>query len=412
MEMMGFYDPARDFQCLDKTKTIPFSDVNDDYCDCTDGSDEPGTSACNNFQFYCQNKGHVGKFIPSNWVNDGYCDCCDGSDEYLPHSANCTPTCRSQADKLQQKLNKIQNDYFKGHEIYKIYKLTTGEVLKKRMDELNKEREETIKSRTENALKNFEEKKKAAELRQKRKDEKIARLAEEAKAPKDEPEHPTEFDPSAEAERILEQEKKTTPSPEQIEAPLTNPEEESSADEDNEHEEPEQKQTDDDIDVNEEILIPIEPDPIDPVPEVKLPDYGPDNVFVHLTNKDCLTLDQNEYTYKLCPFTGTYQMPKGSSHPETNLGIWGRWITAETSDPVTKPLEMIYENGTGCWNGPSRSTNVVIHCGEKDALLSAEEPSRCQYKFEMTSPVACSKTAEQMVQILKSKPEFVIHDEL
>ncbi|KAJ2721159.1 hypothetical protein GGI07_004141 [Coemansia sp. Benny D115] len=72
------------FRCLDGSKSIPFSQVNDDYCDCPDGSDEPGTSACNNGSFYCANTGHLPARIPSTRVNDGVCDpdCCDGSDEW------------------------------------------------------------------------------------------------------------------------------------------------------------------------------------------------------------------------------------------------------------------------------------------------------------------------------------------
>ncbi|KAK9454049.1 glucosidase II beta subunit-like-domain-containing protein [Dipodascopsis uninucleata] len=64
---------------------ISESRINDDFCDCPDGSDEPGTSACSNGVFKCLNKGHISGELPSSRVNDGVCDydiCCDGSDEW------------------------------------------------------------------------------------------------------------------------------------------------------------------------------------------------------------------------------------------------------------------------------------------------------------------------------------------
>lgn len=76
------YDPSKDFTCFDGSLKIPFTQVNDDYCDCTDGSDEPGTSACPNGIFHCTNAGHKALNIASSRVNDGVCDCCDATDEY------------------------------------------------------------------------------------------------------------------------------------------------------------------------------------------------------------------------------------------------------------------------------------------------------------------------------------------
>ena len=94
--------------------SIPISSVNDDVCDCKDGSDEPGTSACKNSHFWCLNSGGRGFFIPSYQVNDGLCgfylyfltkyknslcfhipDCCDGSDEAdINGKTRCINTCR------------------------------------------------------------------------------------------------------------------------------------------------------------------------------------------------------------------------------------------------------------------------------------------------------------------------------
>ncbi|KAF5481381.1 hypothetical protein F2P56_002038 [Juglans regia] len=79
-------------KCKDGSKSFTRDRVNDDFCDCLDGTDEPGTSACPAGKFYCRNVGSIPRFIFSSRVNDRFCDCCDGSDEY-DGSINCPNTC-------------------------------------------------------------------------------------------------------------------------------------------------------------------------------------------------------------------------------------------------------------------------------------------------------------------------------
>lgn len=93
LSRLPLYSPDKDFTCLDGSLTIPFLQVNDDYCDCADGSDEPGTAACPQGTFYCTNAGHKPLNIPSSRVNDGICDCCDASDEYAFPNSKCINNC-------------------------------------------------------------------------------------------------------------------------------------------------------------------------------------------------------------------------------------------------------------------------------------------------------------------------------
>ena len=84
-------------------KMIPATKINDDYCDCADGSDEPGTSACKNSKFWCENKGYIGQYVFSSRVNDGICDCCDGTDENVNDNiVACTNTCWEEGETFRK----------------------------------------------------------------------------------------------------------------------------------------------------------------------------------------------------------------------------------------------------------------------------------------------------------------------
>lgn len=118
-------DGSQTFRCLNGAATestaqlhLPLTAVNDDFCDCADGSDEPGTSACAGQKetlFYCVNEHSAATFIYTSRVNDGICDCCDGSDEWSRHRpSHCQNTCEEEGQKLRQELKLREAAWKKG----------------------------------------------------------------------------------------------------------------------------------------------------------------------------------------------------------------------------------------------------------------------------------------------------------
>lgn len=82
-------EPVHYFSCRDASNSKAV--LNDNYCDCVDGSDENMTSACSHvlahhpavFQCHSQQAYlHFPRSLFASRVNDGVCDCADGSDEY------------------------------------------------------------------------------------------------------------------------------------------------------------------------------------------------------------------------------------------------------------------------------------------------------------------------------------------
>ena len=48
----SLYQANSEFTCFDGSGVIPFGYVNDDYCDCADGCDEPGKTTGTRIRFF------------------------------------------------------------------------------------------------------------------------------------------------------------------------------------------------------------------------------------------------------------------------------------------------------------------------------------------------------------------------
>ncbi|KAL2101543.1 hypothetical protein ACEWY4_003304 [Coilia grayii] len=485
-----FYEENKPFTCLDGSRTIPFDRVNDDYCDCKDGSDEPGTAACPNGSFHCTNAGYKPTFIPSSRINDGICDCCDTTDEYNS-GAVCQNTCRElgrqerealqkqaeiaqegfllkqqliqeakrQQEEKQGKMTELQNNRKTMEE--KVEALRTVKEVAEQPEKEAKERHHKAWEEQKAIIRAEKDKAKMAEAFLELDDDadgfvSVAELQSHSELNPDSDEAFTE----AEAQGLLGGVDKvdtssfetvwgnikakyvseaqadsgtapTQPPAEENRPPVRDNEpypEDEPVDDEDEHDDEEEDEEDyndedddkpppsvrtpekseqdeeamppydaetqalidaaqktrDDFDEAERALREVD-DQIKSIEKELSFDFGPSGEFTYLYSQ-CYELSTSEYIYKLCPFNRVSQKPKyGGS--ETNLGSWGAWAGPEDA----KHLVMKYEHGTGCWQGPNRSTTVKLTCGKETVVMSTSEPSRCEYLMEFTTPAVCQK---------------------
>jgi protein kinase C substrate 80K-H len=423
------YQDSR-FLC-DHDYSISREMVNDDFCDCLDGTDEPGTSACKNGQFFCRNTGHKSLKISSSKIADGVCDCCDGSDE-----KNCADICGdlAQEDAKIQASQNLQRE--KGLIARSIWVEEAAKVLNSAREELVKMRadlaailpelaeakavldSETVLETAEKARLNAErdariEARRVANLESvpafrvhmdahvvasplpdfdgtdiiklvppAAKEQENFPYPPEYAAPKDQAPlfpYPAEYAAPAAANNAVED--TAPPAFAATEGPSeTKPVEAIMED------------PDPPVDYKSESLAAAKKkhDAInrrkdttertikDKEAELAY-DFGPDQVFAKMLGK-CFSGVVQQYTYEVCPFGSASQKEKSSS---TNLGKFNRWL------PDTQVPTMEFTGGAKCWQGPARSVTVQIECAEDVQVLSVEEPSKCVYAMRMTAPAAC-----------------------
>ena len=131
-------------------------------------------------------------------------------------------------------------------------------------------------------------------------------------------------------------------------------------------------------------------------------DYGPDGIFRALRDQ-CTSKDSGEYTYELCFLGRVTQKPKKGGG-DVNMGNFNRFEmeTVDEDVPVDgkglgsgERVVMVYEGGQHCWNGPNRSTRVVMACAEENEVWKVSESEKCVYRMEVGTPAVCGFKSEQ-----------------
>jgi hypothetical protein len=120
------------------------------------------------------------------------------------------------------------------------------------------------------------------------------------------------------------------------------------------------------------------------------PKYG-SNGELYGIRDSCHSVESGKYEYEVCIFKKASQRDKGEKSGGTNLGQW----VGMSRDEETGQRVMKWDKGTKCWNGPERSATVYLSCGAETKLLTADEPSTCEYVFTMESHIACDDDFKQ-----------------
>ncbi|CAG8432966.1 11027_t:CDS:10 [Diversispora eburnea] len=430
--------------CLDGSGFIPYEAINDEYCDCADGSDEPGTSACPNSKFYCKNIGHIPAYISSSRVNDGVCDpeCCDGSDEY-DGKINCPNKCEEFGAEYRKHLKEMEilraqgadkkQEYIKYGQKLKIELLNSLDFAivdlnaakikcADREAELKKlEHLEKIKSESSPIpVKEYNERMKKYRVKIKGLKDQInvlqgnvdalSKILQDLKNGHNQNENDitivksaiTAYDEFLDNNKGLE------------DFNVQDNEEDEKEDEIlmGDHKVPpvhvpeikktivdmvygflglESNESQDRSDESETSRAEKDRKELEnKINDLKIKlskDHGKQDEFAKLDG-ECFEYDSGEYTYSICMF-GAATQKSNKDHSSTHLGNFQKWSGAQSESDPGYYTQQIYANGLRCWNGPERSVKLNLECGIENEIISVVEPEKCEYHLKMKTPAVC-----------------------
>lgn len=508
-EFAKYYKSETTFSCiLNPSISINSHQVNDDYCDCPDGSDEPGTAACTIITatsplrlatsaplnstlalpgFYCKNKGHRPANIAHTLVNDGVCDyemCCDGSDEWAGiGGVNCVDRCEEignewrRLDSIRQKnlRNALQKRSTLVSEAVALRASAKARINDLEQGILTKETETAILKKK---LEDLERRDLSRAIKKSGKVSKTAQLASLAKERVEKLRHALlgmviqrdaltdrinnlesiltslkeEYNPNFNDDGVKRAVKKWE---DYAASEIVDRDEVSEAEDQEMDKVMEEDSAEHGIHWEE---WEIEEDEIDSIstfflewsrtklfdlrfylsskgflPAINLEaseskavenarklfqaaaddlsdgqfslgkeqadltkDYGTDEVFRALKGR-CIESGSGEYNYELC-WLGEAKQKSNKGGSQTSIGTFTRFEKMDVDEEMSpdgkglgkgERLVLQYENGQGCWNGPSRQTTVILGCAENDEIWKVYEAQKCMYRMHVGTPAVC-----------------------
>ncbi|KAG1674292.1 hypothetical protein FOA52_013481 [Chlamydomonas sp. UWO 241] len=436
---------------------MPYSYVNDNYCDCPDGSDEPGTSACYYGRIFCKNTGSTPKIMSTAFVDDGVCDCCDGSDE--PAGA-CVHTCMDhtawEVQALQDKIAVVSAglssaaervaDARAARQLWpERRRLVEADVASKEaalleaqvgkaageaaIKEATSEQSELMAARSATKKDKEEQKQLLAEgtgvdsgaegqgpaaadepgkEREETAEERARRVASRWTTDTGESEAEVADEGHAEAEVAAVDEGAAG------EAPVLNAEEAEEARflellKGTTTRVTEASKT---LGETTRVLQALESEMeslrreqagLDKLLGEAAPtDFGPGDALLPLAGK-CVGDGGSHFVYEVCLFDAAHQSLKYRPQQKTNLGHWAGFAEDHTV--------ALFEGGEDCGLRGARRTRVRLECGAEEKLTSAGEPEVCAYEATLATPLLCThaeliKAQDELASVLQRREEL------